>query len=127
MKHSLATATGAESLVSALRQHCDLHVGWKPDAPVQHLCTGTDDLEVPPAQVYAAAERWGVKLLKQVGKGHSDGIAQCHLIALSNMTASAAAMEAAAALPDVSNTSSLPPYFEGGDASIPALLDWHSL
>ena len=36
-------------LVTAFETYGDLHSGWRPQATVaQHLCTGSDDLEVPP-------------------------------------------------------------------------------
>ena len=36
-------------LVTAFKTYGDLHSGWQPQATVaQHLCIGSDDLEVPP-------------------------------------------------------------------------------
>ena len=35
-------------LAAQLAAHSDLHVGWKPVASIQHLCTGADDDQVPP-------------------------------------------------------------------------------
>eukprot|EP00966_Prymnesium_polylepis_P268770 6209139-Prymnesium_polylepis.3 len=35
-----------EQIRAVLRRHCDLHLGWIPEAPVQHLCIGTRDQEV---------------------------------------------------------------------------------
>ena len=56
----------------------------------QHLCTGSDDLEVPPLISARAARRWGVTLLTMQGKGHTDGIVACVKVALNNLTAHAA-------------------------------------
>ena len=78
-------------LATAFETHGDLHSGWRPHATVaQHLCTGSDDLEVPPLISARAARRWGVTLLTMQGKGHTDGIVACVKVALNNLTAHAA-------------------------------------
>ena len=78
-------------LATAFETHGDLHAGWRPHATVaQHLCTGSDDLEVPPLISARAARRWGVTLLTMQGKGHTDGIVACVKVALNNLTVHAA-------------------------------------
>ena len=61
---------------------------WTPRAPLQHLCGGVDDEQVPFATLRAAADAWGITLIATAG-GHVDGIAECHKIALVNLTAAA--------------------------------------
>ncbi len=43
--------------------HSDLHSGWVPRAPVQHLCTGVNDSQVLPQIAINAGEAWNVTVL----------------------------------------------------------------
>ena len=81
------TSSERAAWVDALATHADLHTGWRPAAPLQHLCTGADDHTVPASISIAAATVWDVPLITIPGRGHTDGIAQCMLVALGNLTA----------------------------------------
>ena len=80
---------------AALARESDLTPAtWTPRA-LQHLCGGVDDEQVPFASL-RAADAWGITLIATAG-GHVDGIAECHKIALENLTAAACGRRAALA------------------------------
>ena len=103
----------------AFREHSDLHRGWTPRAPLQHLCTGGADEQVPPNISVAAGEYWNLTTIVLPGLAHTDGIASCLLVAARNMTERA--------LPprfEPSNHSAMPGDLEAlSDLSIP-LFAW---
>ncbi len=69
--------------------YSDLHEGWQPRAPVQHLGTGALDEQVPPRISVNAGREWNVTVLLVDGAGHTDGIASCLLLAVRNITSAA--------------------------------------
>ena len=81
-------------------EHSDLHIGWQPRAPLQHLCSAADDEQVPSSISVSAGAGWNISVILVNGSdpqwglhpgfvGHTTGIAMCLLQALRNITAAA--------------------------------------
>ena len=122
LRDRAAGSAGAD-FVAAFEAHSDLHTGWTPSAPVQHLCTGDADEQVPATISVAAGARWGMTTLLVPGKTHTAGIAECHRLAIFNMTA--AAIDVTPIV--VANASRYTAYYRGDYASTYTTFAWEDL